>query len=158
MSVYRIERLAEHERGSFSSGSEPLDRYLKTQASQDMRRHIANCFVAVAGADEVAGFYSLSATSLLFDQLPPEKAKRLPRYPTVPAALLGRLAVDLRHRGVGLGAALVADAIQRALASDVAGRFIVADAKDEEARRFYERLDFKRLHSDGFRLVRNVAP
>jgi hypothetical protein len=101
--AYRVEPLGDHGRTAFSCGVEPLDRYLKQQASQKHRRHVAKCFVAIQTAEEtLGGFFTLSAPSILFSDLPAGFAKRLPRYPQVPAALLGRLAVDRGHQARGL--------------------------------------------------------
>lgn len=112
MSDYAIELLAGHDRSTFVSDAPSLDRYFQQQVTQDVRRRIAACFVAVATTDaKVAGFYTLSATSLILDQLSPERARKLPRYPVVPAILLGRLAIDVSHQGRGLGGALVVDAL-----------------------------------------------
>ena len=104
---------------------------------------MANCFVAVVeGRSAVAGYYTLSATSVFFDSLPEAFRKRLPRYPAVPAALLGRSAVDLQHRGKGLGEALLLDAVRRTLRADLAAAIFVVDAKNEEATRFYRTYSF----------------
>jgi hypothetical protein len=105
-----------HDRLAFSCGIDVLDRYLHTQAGQDMRRRISNCFVAIPpNSAIIAGYYTLAAASIPLTDLPPEVTKRLPRYPVVPAALVGRLAVDRQYRGRALGAALLFDAIQRAM-------------------------------------------
>jgi hypothetical protein len=98
---FRIEPLSsEHDRSRFSSGSAPLDRYLREQASQDIKRRIASCFVAVSvQTKEIAGFYTLTAASIALTALSPEIVKKLPRYPVVPAALLGRLAVAQNYQG-----------------------------------------------------------
>jgi predicted N-acetyltransferase YhbS len=133
---YRIELLAAHDRTAFISGSEPLDRYLREQAKQDMRRRIASCFVAIDNSGAIAGFYTIAASSLVLDALPADQIKRLPRYPTVPAVLLGRLAVAKAHQGQRLGAALVADALLRATRTDVMAYAMIVDAKDEAAARF----------------------
>lgn len=156
MTGWRIEPLASHDRNRkrFSSGSEPLDRYFREQVKQDAKRRIAYCFVLVGGDDEVAGYYTLSATSIAFDKLSTERAKRLPRYPTAPAVLLGRLAVAKAHQGKRLGGALVADAIMRAIKSDIASHLMIVDAKDESAAEFYEHLGFERLSTEPRRLVR----
>jgi GNAT superfamily N-acetyltransferase len=151
---YRIERLADHDRTSFASGSESLDRYLREVASQDVRRRAAYCFVAIGPEGDVAGYYTLSAASVSLDKLPADRAKKLPRYPLVPAILLGRLAVARSHQGNRLGAALVADAMMRASSSDIAAHLIVVDAKDETAAQFYEHLEFARLPDDPRRLIR----
>jgi ribosomal protein S18 acetylase RimI-like enzyme len=141
---YAIEPLeGRHDRAAFSCGVEPLDRYLKQQAGQERRRHVANCFVAVVeGTSAVIGYYTLSASSVIFDRLPEAFRKRLPRYPEVPAALLGRLAVDFQHRGRGLGEALLLDALCRTLRADLAAAIFVVDAKDEQAARFYRSYSF----------------
>ena len=154
MSYFRIEMLRGQDRKAFASGSPELDDYLRTRASQDMRRRVASCFVAVDNTNVVAGFYTLAATSLVLDGLSADHAKRLPRYPTVPAVLLGRMAIDLSHQGKRLGGALVADALMRASRSEVMAYAMVVDAKDEPAARFYEYLGFERLADDERRLLR----
>jgi ribosomal protein S18 acetylase RimI-like enzyme len=154
VSVYRIAPLGQQSRRGFACGSAALDRYFQDQVTQDVRRRIAACFVAtVAVSDEIAGFYTLSATSLAFDRLTPARAKKLPRYPVVPAILLGRLAVASNHQGRQLGAALVADAVLRSTRSDVVGHLMVVDAKDDAAARFYQRLGFEQLADDSARLI-----
>ena len=154
----RVEPLtAEHDRSAFSSGVPPLDRYLREQAGQDARRRIAAPFVAVDPASRICGFYTLSATSILLTDLPPEPAKRLPRYPRLPATLLGRLATDLTARGVGLGRFLLVDAMHRAWRSELASFAFVVDAKDEAAVRFYRRESFIALPTDVQRLVRRMS-
>lgn len=151
---YRIQLLGAHDRSTFASGSEALDRYLQQQAKQDMRRRVASCFVAVDAGGEIAGFYTIAASSLVLDLLPTEQAKRLPRYPTVPAVLIGRLAVAKAHQGKRLGAALVADAILRATRAEVMAYAMIVDAKDDAAVGFYEHLGFARLRDDQRRLIR----
>lgn len=156
MSQYRIEILGKQDRAAFASGSSELDAYLRTRASQDMRRRVASCFVAVDDAGTVAGFYTLAATSLVLDLLIADHAKRLPRYPAVPAILLGRLAVDAGHQGKRLGGALLADALMRASRSEVMAYAMVVDAKDAAAAHFYAHLGFERLGDDKRRLIRRL--
>lgn len=151
---YRIEPLSGQDRSAFASGSEALDRYLQQQAKQDMRRRVASCFVAVDATGEIVGFYTIAASSLVLDLLPADQAKRLPRYPTVPAVLLGRLAVAQAHQGKRLGGALVADALLRATRAEVMAYAMVVDAKDDAAVRFYQHLGFERLGDDQRRLIR----
>jgi ribosomal protein S18 acetylase RimI-like enzyme len=135
-----------HDRSSFTCGVESLDRYLRQQATQDMRRRVANCFVLTERAtNTVAGYYTLSGTSVFLTDLPQAFAKRLPRYPLVPAALLGRLAIATTYQSRHLGAALLADAVERASRADLAVFAIVADPKDDRARRFYEKYGFTEL-------------
>ena len=156
MSRYVIEPLARHDRATFSSGSDSLDGYFHKQVTQDMRRRIATCFVAVTDDGKVAGFYTLAATSLAFDRLSPERARKLPRYPVVPAILLGRLAVATTHQGRRLGGALVADALLRSARAEIAGHVLVVDAIDAEAARFYAHLGFEALADEPRRLIRPV--
>ena len=152
--TFRIEPLGEgHDREAFDSGSESLDRYFKTLASQDFRRRIAACFVAVSReSGEIAGYYTLTATSIALTDLAPALVKKLPRYPVVPAALLGRLAVASSYQGQGLGGVLLADALKRSARAEMGVFAMVVDAKDEPAQRFYEHYGFTRLPGEGRRL------
>src|ERR1700720_2891137 len=91
---------AEHDRTAFACGEEALDRYFRAQVTQDIRRRLANCFVGVEGATgDIAAFYTIAPAGIPTPDLPPEETKRLPRYPTLPAVRIGRLAVDQRFRG-----------------------------------------------------------
>jgi GNAT superfamily N-acetyltransferase len=142
---YRVEPLGPpHDRTAFQCGEPALDRYFRIQATQDIRRHVANCFVAVeAATGHVAAYYTISAAGIPLVDLPPEEAKRLPRYPSVPAVRIGRLAVDKRFQGRGLGAALLADAVRRCLDSAAAAYALLVDAKNGHALAFYQRLGFR---------------
>jgi ribosomal protein S18 acetylase RimI-like enzyme len=145
---FTIEPLGTGEgRRSFSCGVPALDRYLHELAGQDIRRHISNCFVARSSDGTIAAYYTLAATGLPLNDLSPVQARRLPRYPLVPAALIGRLAVDVRFRGRGRGGALIIDAARRADAADPAAFALVVDAKDEAAVRFYQHFGFVRFIS-----------
>jgi GNAT superfamily N-acetyltransferase len=132
----------QHDRGAFNCGVEPLDRYFRSQATQDARKGIAAPFVLVLPDGSVGGYYTLSATAVKLEALPESVARRLPRYPLVPATLLGRLAVDLRYRGMGNGRFLLADALHRSVRSEIASFAVIVDAKDGAARRFYLRESF----------------
>ena len=113
---YRIEPLSvKHDRAAFSCGVEALDRYLQKQAGQDISRRVAAAFVITPDGTTIAGFYTLSAHLVNLADLPENVAKKLPRYPNVPATLLGRLAVSENFRGQGIGELLLLDALQRAL-------------------------------------------
>jgi GNAT superfamily N-acetyltransferase len=131
-----------HDRKAFACGVAPLDRYLAEFATQDIKRRVSNCYVALDQKTTVAGYYTFAASSIPLGDLPPDLAKRLPRYPLVPAALVGRLAVDRNFQGIGLGATLVVDALQRCTRADLAIHALLVDAKDEAAARFYTRLGF----------------
>jgi predicted GNAT family N-acyltransferase len=119
---------------------------------------LANCFVAVERASgRLAGFYTLSAGSISMSDLPEDILKRLPRYPNVPAALIGRLAVDMRFRGQRLGEVLLLDAVDRVLDSDPAVFAMVVEAKDDAAVSFYLRYEFRRLSTKQMSLFLPVA-
>ena len=140
---WRIEPLRPgRDRAAFDSGVPPLDRYLRSQAGQDMRRRVAAVFILVLPDGCVAGYHTLAATAVDLSALPQAIARSLPRYPLVPATLLGRLAADRRYRGRGFGRHLLADALSRSLRSEVASFAVVVDAKDEQARAFWLREGF----------------
>lgn len=143
-----------HDRASFSCGEPSLDAYIRRQASQDARRRVARVFVASGDPPErIAGYYTLSAASFEKDNLPAEVARRLPHYP-VPAAVIGRLAVDLRNQGIGLGELLLLDAIHRVVrAGDTMGVYaVVVDALHDRASAFYQRYGFVPFPSRPLRL------
>src|SRR5260370_30662809 len=115
----RIETLASHhDRDGFSCGVDSLDRYLRTQASQDAGRKANGVFILVERdkPNIVLGYYTLCATALAQGDLPAAARKHVPRYPLVSATLVGRLAVSEARQGAHLGAMLLADAVQRAFA------------------------------------------
>lgn len=135
-----------HDRSAFFCGVEALDRYLRAQADQDVRQHIAAVYVLRhRDSGALAGFYTLANTAVELTELPPGRVQKLPRYPQVPATLLERLAVDLQHRKRGLGEFLLLDAVRRSLESSraTASFALVVDAKDETARAFYSRYGFE---------------
>lgn len=142
-------------RERFDCGSEVLNRYLQRQASQDMKRKAAAVFVLVdAAGASILGYYALSSFTIETCRIPPEVAARLPRYPHLPATLIGRLAVDRRNQGRRLGEYLLMDALRRSLenTATVGSIAIVVDAKDENARNFYRRYDFISLPDQSDRL------
>jgi GNAT superfamily N-acetyltransferase len=141
---FAIEPLAStHDRAGFRSGVEPLDRYFATQVSQDVRRRVSACFVAVERSSRaVVGYYTMAASSVPLPDIAAATAKKLPRYPLVPAVRVGRLAVAESHRGQGLGAGLLIDAIERALRSEIVAYAMVVDAKDDAAVAFYKHHGF----------------
>lgn len=136
---------AAHDRTTFNSGSVALDRYLREQITQDIRRRVTACFVALDASNRIAGYYTLASASLLLSDLPTRIGKKLPRYPTVPAVRMGRFAVDQAFQGQGLGGALLADALDRAARSEVAAYALMVDAKDEAAASFYRHHGFVTL-------------
>jgi ribosomal protein S18 acetylase RimI-like enzyme len=155
--VFSIEPLGSHIRREFSCGVSDLDRYFREIVSQDIKRRVSNCFVAIDDAGTVAGYYTLAATSLPMTELTSEEAKRLPRYPLLPTGLIGRLAVDQRFRGQGLGSGLIVDAVTRAMRSEPAIFALVVDAKDDAAMRFYRYLGFREFLSQPMRMFIPIA-
>jgi GNAT superfamily N-acetyltransferase len=146
---YRIEELiSDHDRSLFACGAPPLDRYIREQATQDIRRQVSKCFVACGiGEKTIAGYYTLAASSVPLDLLPDDVRRRLPRYPSVPVARIGRLAVDQKHHGRQLGATLIFDACLRASRADMGVFALIVDAKDEKAEAFYLHFGFAALAS-----------
>lgn len=142
---YEIEPLApDHERAAFSCGKESLDWYLTQQASQDLRRHLATIYVLCEPlARTVIGYYTLSALSVRPHDLPEALARKLPRYPLLPAILIGRLVRDQGYPGQRLGERLLKDALTRSYQSGIGAIAIIVDAIDDEAASFYEAYGFQ---------------
>ena len=142
---FRFETLGDgHDRGRFRCGDNALDGYFQTQVTQDIRRRIANCFVVEETAtSQVAAYYTLSAASIPLIDLPPDEAKRLPRYPTLPAVRIGRLAVDQRYQRRGLGELMLMNAVHRTLQDAAAAFALLVDAKNDQAVAFYYRHGFR---------------
>ena len=153
----KLESLSpQHNRAGFSCGVESLDHYLKTQAGQDVRRKANAVFVLIdlKTPNQILGYYTLCATALAQGDVPFTARKNVPSYPLVSATLIGRLAVSEIYHGRGLGALILADAVQRAYvsASSIGSCMLVVDAIDERAAAFYQANGFIRL-PDSMRLV-----
>lgn len=144
-----------HDRAGFHCGETSLDLYIRQQARQDLKRRVSRVFVATDAGDPstIVGYYTLSTLSIDLSQLPVDIARKLPRQP-VPAALLGRLAVNQAAQGHGVGSLLLADALKRTLAvsDEIAIYAMVVDAIDEDAQRFYEQFGFAPLSTGGRRM------
>jgi GNAT superfamily N-acetyltransferase len=152
---FSIARLDPKEsRVDFSCGIDALDRYFREIATQDIKRRVASCYVAKSSENgRIAGFYTLAAASIPLTGLPEALSRKLPRYPSVPVARLGRLAVDARFQGRQLGAALLWDAIARASRSEVTVYALAVDAKDDRAEAFYRHFGFISLESLNKKLI-----
>jgi GNAT superfamily N-acetyltransferase len=148
-----------HARKAFSCGQPDLDDWFHRRAGQDQRRNVSRVFVATDKSLGIVGFYSLSALHIDIGELPDWIAKRLPRYDAVPAALIGRLARDVRVRGQGVGDLLLADAIRRLIRSsdEIAIFAVIADAKDKNAEAFYRTHGFASFPSRPMRLYLPIA-
>lgn len=150
----RIEKLQRsHPVDRFDCGQEDLNRFLVRYALQGQQAGASQTYLALDG-ERVVGFYSLVVGQVDYDEAPERVSKGLARHP-VPIMLLARLAVSLDHQGRRLGAGLLKDAMKRTLrAADIAGiRALVTHAKDDAARRFYERFDFVASPSDPYHLL-----
>lgn len=147
-----------HDRSRFNSGTQALDRYLREQVSQDIRRRAAACFVVLAGDDQrIVGYYTLSTASVPLVDVSDELRRKLPRYGTVPAIRMGRLAVDAAFQGKGLGSALLVNALRRAAAAEIPAAVLVVDAKDEHAAAFYRHHGFIGLPDSPLTLILPLA-
>jgi len=143
---------------AFDCGSEALNRFLIRFALQNQQAGASSTWVALAGdgvAEKVVGYYTLVVGQVEHSEAPERLTKGLARHP-VPIMLLARLAVSTSHQGKGLGAGLLKDAMLRTIAAaDIAGiRAFAVHAKDDEARRFYERFDFVPSPTDPYHLFR----
>lgn len=144
---FAIEALAKaHQRKTFSCGVERIDRYFRETVTQDIKRRYATCFVARdLATDQIAGFYTLSSSNVPLTAVPEPLASRLPRYPSVPAVLIGWLGRDQSYAGLGLGEALLFDAIKTVAESPIGAHAVFADAIDEKAVAFHAAFGFTSL-------------
>ena len=146
----------EHDRATFDCGHADLNAYLRTQARQEMDRGAAVVYVLVAERTprEIAGFYTLSSSSVRLSDWPDSVRKKLPRYPLVPVTLIGRLAVSLSHKGHRLGERLVIDALQRCHGASraVGSVAVIVDAKKPDIAPFYARYGFSAFPNQPLRL------
>ena len=155
-SKLKIEPLTSvHDRPGFKCGVDSLDKYIRTQAGQDIKRHISRIYVAVLPDDlkKIIGYYTLSSLSIELKHLPEKIYVKLPKYP-IPAALIGRLAVAGFAQGNGIGRMLLADAIKRTMAvsNEIAIYAIVVDAINDKAVSFYRQYGFEPLGDNTLRL------
>jgi ribosomal protein S18 acetylase RimI-like enzyme len=155
---FRFEPLdkKKHDRAAFSCEHEPLNRYLREQASQEMKKRVAAVYVLTPDGRTVAGYYTLSQYAIDAEDLPPEDAHRLhvPKYEKLPATLLGRLARSQEFKGMGIGEMLLAQALKQSLqhGRHIASFAVIVDAKDEKAVAFYRSYGFIALSDHPNRL------
>jgi ribosomal protein S18 acetylase RimI-like enzyme len=154
---------SKHDRAAFDCGSEPLNRYLREQASQDVKRRAAGCWVLIEenAPASILGFYTLSTESVVTSEIPNlsrAEQKKLPRYDKTGAVLIGRLAVANGAQRQGFGKRLLYDALHRALVSEIPAVVVVTDPKDEKAISFYTSQGFRQLDAKRmFILIADVA-
>jgi len=142
---------------NFSCGKRDLDEYLKRFAKTNHKKGIGKTFV-LERDDEVIGYYTVSMGSVEFASIPQHFRDGLPRYP-LPVARIGRLAVSESWHGKGIGKTILVDALIRILdaATSVAAYAIVVDAKDVEAKAFYEHYGFIAYAGEEFSLFLPMA-
>lgn len=155
--AFKIEPLdsRKHIRSGFSCGSASLDDYLQQRASQDLKKRVATVFVLIDEPQvNILGYYSLSSFTIDISAVNQSFAKNLPRYPLLPATLLGRLAIDNRQQGKRLGELLLMDALKKAVAASVqvASLAVIAEALDEKAVNFYMKYGFERFNQNPMKL------
>lgn len=146
---------SKHIRTHFCSKEDSLDNYLQTQASQDLKRKITAIFVLIEDDNpEILAYYTLSAYTVEIQQLDRSFAKQLPRYPQLPATLLGRLAVDHQHQGNKFGELMLIDALKRAYqtSQQVASLVVIAEALNEKAAQFYQKYRFQAFKENPLKL------
>ena len=154
----RVEKLRpEHSIEGFDCGREELNRYLLRYAWVNQQAGAAQTYVGLV-SDAVIGYHTLAVGEVSREDAPERLTKGLARHP-VPIMLLARLAVDRRWQGQGVGKALLKDAMQRTLqAADIAGiRAFAVHAKDDDARKFYEKFDFIPSPTDPMHLFVLIA-
>ncbi|HEY9597524.1 MAG TPA: GNAT family N-acetyltransferase [Cyanophyceae cyanobacterium] len=151
--VFKIEPLdsPRHSRLGFCCGRDSLDHYIRKQASQDMKKRVATVFVLIDEPETIVlAYYTLSAYTVDISVLDETLAKRLPRYPLLPATLLGRLAVDNSHKGKRFGELMLIDALKNSLeaTTQVASIAVIAEALDEQAVSFYKKYGFGQFRQE----------
>ena len=148
-SKYNIEPLGHHDRAAFSCGNASLDRYIREQASQDVTRGLAAVFIITAkdAPRTILSYYTLSSRELRIEQLPAEIAKKTGRYGYVGVTLLGRMAVAVSCKGMGLGALTLMNALDRSFTAsrEVASWAVFVEAIDDAAASFYRKYGFIEL-------------
>lgn len=158
MSLYFDKLSKHHDKESFNCGVKELDEYLKRRASQDIKRRINSVYVLVDNS-EIIGFYTLSAFTVHFTDLPLEFAKKYPQNMLLPCWLIGRLAVDIKHHNQKFGETILMHALRKAksLSEQVGGCLVILDAKNDGVKSFYLKYGFKPIINDELRLYLPTA-
>jgi GNAT superfamily N-acetyltransferase len=152
---YVIEQLDKQDRIGFSCGVAELDRYLHTQANQDLKKSMSVTYVLTEnGSNVILGYYSLSTIGIFPGELPNDLIKKFPKYPRLPGVLLGRLAIDEKYKGNGLGSRLLVDALRRSLvvSKQIGIVAVIVDAKNKAAMEFYKHFGFIAFIDNQFKL------
>lgn len=137
---------AKHDSGDFRSGEEALDNWLRERAMDNMANAASRTYVICQSDSlKVIGYYSLCMGQILNQEVIGSMRRNMPRY--IPSVILGRLAVDQRWQGKGLGGALLRDAVERSnrASKEVSARLMIVHALSPEAEEFYRHHGFIRL-------------
>jgi ribosomal protein S18 acetylase RimI-like enzyme len=148
-----------HDRAAFSCPSPELERYVKQQVGQDLRKYATVPYILTPDHKTIAGFYTLSQYSITLVDVPADISRIFPKYPVVSVTLLGRLAVASQYLGENLGELLLVDAQRRALqlSKQAASAALIVDAKDDKALSFYKKYNFIELPKVERRLFKPMA-
>jgi ribosomal protein S18 acetylase RimI-like enzyme len=137
-----------HNRNAFECEEQQLTDYIKKQVSQDIKKRLAVCFVAIDNDNNVIGYYTLSSESLGREQIPGKYLKKVPQNYNAPVILLGRLARNITAKGTGLGEHLLLDALFRAFTlseESIGAMAVIVDPMNQFAIKFYEKYGFEQL-------------
>jgi len=137
-----------HNRNDFTCEEDSLTEYIRKQVSQDIRKRLAICFVAVDNDQNVIGYYTLTSESLGRELIPDKYLKQVPKNYNAPVILLGRMARDIKTKGTGLGEYLLMDALFRSykLSNKSIGAMAgVVDPINEKVVEFYKKYGFEQL-------------
>lgn len=146
MKVQLLEKT--HNRKNFTCEDDSLTDYIRKQVSQDIRKRLATCFVAIDGGQNVIGYYTLTSESLGRESIPYKYLKQVPKNYHAPVILSGRLARDISKKGTGLGEYLLLDALFRSYklsVESIGAIAVVVDPNNESAIDFYKRYGFEQL-------------
>ena len=143
----------DHNRKDFDCGNATLNIYLHNQAGQDVKRKLSACFVLPdSDTTLIKGYYTLSNNSIPLQSFSQEVRRKLPKsYTSIPTTLLGRLAIDKRSQGQGIGKILLIDALKRSyeISRELGSFGVVVDPIDISAKNFYRKYDFIELPDSG---------
>jgi GNAT superfamily N-acetyltransferase len=137
---------AAHDSADFQSGEPVLDEWLRSRALANMEMAASKTYVLCAqGTQRVIGFYAICMGQILNQEATGAIRRNMPRH--IPAVILGRLAIDRKWHGKGLGQALLHDAVMRSAraANEVSARLLVVHAISPAAEAFYLHHGFTQL-------------
>ena len=152
--AFRIEPLSnKYDKNAFDCGEPALNRFLQQQASQLQKRSVSRTYLAIDEHEQIAGFYSLSTTQIHRDDSP-DQFRQFSAYQPIPAALIGRLAINEAHQGQGVGRYLLAHALAiiKRLSEVIGLAVVVIDAKNQDVAEFYKKFGFFTAHNSDLRL------